>query len=509
MVLPGLGAPASGDTLEPWFAFRLFCFSALAGSLFGYDTGVVSGALVSVRAEFSLNQIATEWFVSATCLAAAFGSLLSIPLNDKLGRRPVIFLGALLSILGAQLLSLAGNYAMLVTGRVLKGLAIGLTSTTAPIYASELAPPATRGVVVTLNDFSIVGGQVLAGLVNVIFMNVGVEDGWRYAMGLATLPAVLLVCAMALLPESPRWLYLKNDKPASRASLLLRFGLSVDGVSPDGSKDRVAFAEAEFDRMCVSLDDEWRAAGQAAAADQYLAVEMRRGLVSLFTEPPLRCALLLGILLMGMNQLSGINTVMYYSASMFENSYGIETSVRLAAACNIAQLCGVLISLATIDRHGRRLTALRSAAMVLVSLIGLSLSYGVPALGGPTAVVIFVMLYLVSFGAGLSGVAWVVVSEIYPMRVRAIAVAIAVFVNWVFNFLVSQSFLTLAHAVGFVGTFGVYGCIAGIGGLLIYRYLPETNGARLEDIERLFHDPYPANVGQDETSKEASALLPS
>lgn len=494
---------ASSTTLEPlskWFLWSLFTFSAVAGSLFGYDTGIVSGALVSVRAEFSLTNTQTEWFVSATPLSSAFGSLLSVLLNDAFGRRPVIFIGAFTCMVGASCLGLATSYNTLIVGRVLIGSAIGLTSVTAPMYAAELAPPASRGMVVVLNDFSIVAGQVVAGGLNVAFLYV--TDGWRYAMGLACVPAMMLVLAMLPLPESPRWLYLRGDREASRTSLMV-----IHGVLADGSAEGVA--EAEFDRMCQSLDDEARLAG--GAADEGVAAKISRSLIALVSEAPLRRSMLLGILLMGLNQLSGINTVMYYSASIFEARYGIEVSVWLAAACDCAQLVGVLISLATIDSHGRRLTGLRSAGLVTLSLIGLSVSYGVHFSGASSMGLAFTLAYLVAFGSGLSGVGWVVVSEIYPMRVRATAVAVAVFANWMFNFLVSQSFLTLVESMGYCETFGLYAAFSIVGGCLMYRYLPETSGARLEDIERQFHDPYPSNIVRSqpsEAAKEGSALLP-
>jgi MFS family permease len=228
------------------------------------------------------------------------------------------------------------------------------------------------------------------------------------------------------------------------------------------------------------------------------------------------------VLLMVLNQCSGINTIMYYSGVILSRLYSEETAVWLAASCDAAQLLGVCISLYTVDAHGRRRTALRSCACVTLCLALLSLAFHLGRTTAPhvdtqlmngawsTVVVVLMMLYLVSFGAGLSGVAWVVVAEIYPMHVRAVGVGQAVLVNWLCNYAVAQSFLSLSDTISYAGSFALYASVAGIGGLLLYVYLPETAGLRLEAVDDLFRDPYPTARARGGTGKtEASALLAS
>jgi len=257
--------------------------------------------------------------------------------------------------------------------------------------------------------------------------------------------------------------------------------------------------------MSTALDDERLASGPASAALDGGLLGM---LYVLWSERALRRAALLGLLMMAMNQLSGINAVMYYSGSIFERDFGREAAVWLAAACDLAQGVGVLICLLTIDSHGRRLVALRSACGVVLSLVGIVISYAVSFTGQRGMTVACMMAYLVSFGAGLSGVAWVLNSELHPMRVRAAAVAQATFVNWICNYGVSQSYLGLAGSIGNANVFGLYLSVAVLGGLAVYHYLPETSGLRLEEVERLFHEPYPQTVAvRTQPRAEGAALL--
>jgi MFS family permease len=321
------------------------------------------------------------------------------------------------------------------------------------------------------------------------------SHGWRWSLGLAALPALALLATLAMLPESPRWLVRSGRTQAAEDSLRRLSDAS----------DPLAAAQEQLKDVCQSLDAESQLRGGVIEAwlELWCAASMRR-------------SALLGILLMALNQCSGINTVMYYSGTIFAQLYTRETSVWLAAGCDLAQLLGVAWSLWTVDSLGRRLTVLRSCAGVTLCLVLLAATFGAcQGSGRPSelsepasaAVVVLLMLYLVAFGAGLAGVAWVVVAEMYPMRVRAIGVSQATFVNWICNYAVSQSFLSLSESISFAGCFGIYAAVAAAGGLALFRYLPETAGLRLEEIEELFRDPYPRCVEHAAAKGEASALL--
>ena len=513
-----------------------------------------------IQADFDLDTVSAEWTVSSATLAAAIASLAAAPLSDTSGRRPPILLAAVCMIAGAIFVCSAGVFAVLITGRSLLGFSIGLASAIVPTFASELAPRSRRGSTVICYDLSIVLGQLLAGLINGGFFYV--ESGWRWATGLAVIPAIALLIAIHPLPESPRWL-VRNGRVREAQDGLLR----IAGEGADARQAAVAELQDARDAIAAEVDggdggfssgkggmsgseggggsggsgggsgggggitsageeeeqkkddggvagavsggsrDDGQSGGVGASSQRAF-----RNFLTLWREPHLRRAALVGVLLMLLNQCSGINTIMYYSGTLFSQLYPAETAVWLAAACDAAQLLGVCISLATIDAQGRRRTALRSCLCVTLTLTALAIlfattdaAYADASSGLHAAVAVLIMLYLIAFGSGLSGVGWVVVSEIYPMRVRAVGVSQAIFVNWMLNYLVSQTFLTLADAIGYNGTFGLYAGFAGAGGLLMYRYLPETAGLRLEAIEGLFQDPYPERLPTSVVSEGSSS----
>ena len=565
--------------------WRVMIFGCVGMALFGYDTGVVSGSLIMVSSDFELDTFRKEFAVSATVLFAAVGSVAGAPLNDTYGRKLVVTCSAVLYIVGSVVIALSSGYEGFIVGRVLLGIAIGFASGTVPPYTAELSPPTQRGMVVTLNALNIVLGQLLAGIINALVVDR--DGGWRIAMGFAALPATVMLFGAFFLPESPRWLALQGRLAEAEAV--------VRSVCGEGAQ-----AEAEIAAIRAEA-----AEAAALGSGPRAWARLRR----LWTERELRRAALLGVGLMALNQLSGINTVMYYSATVLVGvGFSARVAVWIAAVSCLAQLLGVCLSVYTMDRHGRRRTALRSAVAVVVSLLllsscfyltnpddvgdGLTLkqrlsvaSYDVRLLrtaerrllsraeppGGPSflmvecvssckalaasgvegsheacrlacelrgvavsvergalsvgdvtsrppdetptplqaAAVVSLMLYLVAFGAGLSGVPWVVGSEIYPTDVRSTAVGQNTLSNWLFNFIVAQTFLDLVQLLHSYGAFLVYACFSAIGGLWLYFYLPETMHLSLEQIATLFHDPYPEPLRGQQQRLARQAVAPS
>ena len=509
-------------------------FGCVAGSGFGYDTGVVSGALPSARTDLQMSTLDVQWFVSSTTLAAAFTALISPPLTGSYGRRPMVIVAGALFVMGASFVSSAEHVRGSIFGRAVLGVAVGLVATIVPMYVSELSPRERRGATVMLYDLSIVLGQLLAGLVNcVTFYS---AHGWRLSMGLAVVPAFGMLLSLLPLPESPRWFVRKGRVVEAEVGLILMAGDSAaaretamaelkevrDTIAAEDAALRANANYASGSKAASgAVDSEGKALPPSDDDDpDYNCAEVRdsggglcgggsggslRAVLALWGERPLRRAALLGILMGALNQLSGINTIMYYAGTIFNTVFKPEVAVWLSMLCNLAQLLGVGLSLLTIDSHGRRQTALRSCFFVAASLTGLAVVFGVAnpdidrgnmSVPVKAAVVSLIMLYLIAFGAGLSGVGTVIISEIYPMRVRGVGVAQATFISWMCNYGVSQTFLTLTadHSVGYAGAFGLYAGFAVLGGLLLYRYLPETAGMRLEQIEELFADPYPRDM---------------
>ena len=246
--------------------WRVLIFGCVGMALFGYDTGVVSGSLVMLSSDWELDTFRQEFAVSATVLFAGVGSVLGAPLNDYFGRRPVVMFAAVLDIIGAVVVAVSGGYAAFIVGRMLLGVAIGFASSTVPHYSAELSPPTERGKVVTLNDLNIVMGQLLAGIVNALVVDL--ESGWRIAMGLAAVPSAVMLVGAYFLPESPRWLAMQGRLEEAEAV--------VRSVCGDGE-----VAEVEIAAIRADL--------QAQTGAPSLGARLKR----LWTEKELRRAVLL------------------------------------------------------------------------------------------------------------------------------------------------------------------------------------------------------------------------
>lgn len=449
----------------------LSCVSAVSFFLFGYDTGIVSGAFTWVEDALGLSSVESEVLVGSTTAAAAVSAVFAGHISARFGRRLPILLSSLLFTFGAFLMALApasraAGFATLLFGRVAVGTAIGFASMAVPLYIGEVAPAEDRGFLLVVNDLSVVSGQVAAGLVNVACGALGRR--WRVSLGLAAAPSLLQLCGFAWLPESPRWLAAQGRAREAREVLVrLRSSEGAAEEELQRAEEEARRARVEREHLGSGLGLVWRAWGEA----------------------PLRRAMTLGVMLMAMNQLAGINLVMYYSTTIMEMAgFGNGDAVLIACACDVAQLLGVLYSLRAMDRLGRRRLALQSSALVAPTL--LLLAVGLWARAGWLSV-LAVMLYLPAFGSGLSGVPWTVNGEIYPLGIRAEAVAQATAANWLFNSAVSLSFLSLVDAIGVGATFVIYLCATLLGALWLWRYMPETKGLDLESVKALFEGDKP------------------
>ncbi|KAK3272285.1 hypothetical protein CYMTET_19412 [Cymbomonas tetramitiformis] len=493
---------------RPWTVYVLTMFACIGGALFGYDTGVISGAMVQIKSKsvgFDLNDQQQEMIVSATTAGAIVGAIISGPGNVRLGRRPMIIFSSLVFTVGSVSMAVAGDYDTLIMGRAVVGLAVGIASHTVPMYIAEAAPASMRGTLVTLNNIFIVLGQVIASLVDCAIGVARVHEGWRYMLGLGTLPAVVMFFGFWLvLPESPRWLAQKGrDEEAEKVLTWLRGKEDPESVS------------AEMDAINSNVENE-KAYPDTSVMD-------------MFRDSGIRRALILGCMLQLLQQFAGINTLMYYSATILamagigsqdsdgdDDPYNNE-AVCLSAATAAAQMTGVFVGMAFVDKAGRRSLTLKSLAGVIVALVLLGFAfYGVETSAKQNLAISSMVLYLLVFGVGMSAMPWAVNAEIYPLRCRAKAISIATSVNWVTNYVVAATFLDVSKALSTAqetsekskhpdGAFWLYAGISMIGWLWLYWKMPETKGKSLEEIERMFR----GSDGSQDESDSADALLTS
>lgn len=353
--------------------------AAIGGFLFGYDTGVISGAMLPIQRSFDLTDVQQEIVVSSTILAAFVSSIFGGSLNRSLGRRKTILIAASVFTLGALLLGLCWNYQSLVVGRVIVGIGIGIASLTTPMYIAEVAIPQMRGQLVTINALLVTIGQFIAGMVDGFFDKSMPETGWRYMLGLAAVPSIIMWIGFLGLPESPRWLAMQGR--VDEADAVLRSIRDTNRDAADELHDIVLSLQArQMQPLLPNTTPITHAGDTAYGADITERSDDEGGvwqrIVTMTSDLPTRRALQLGCGIMALQQLSGINTVMYYAASIYEMSGFDElTAVWLAGFTALAQVVGIAISIVLVERSGRRTLVLTSLSLVTLSLIGLGASF--------------------------------------------------------------------------------------------------------------------------------------
>jgi sugar porter (SP) family MFS transporter len=446
--------PADVEAARPrggTFVLTISAVSALAGLLFGYDTGVISGAILFVQEDFHLSTIQEEVVVSAVLLGAMIGAAVGGRLTDRFGRRNVLMQVACLFVLGALGTALAPGTVWLSAGRVVVGIAIGIASFTAPLYISEISPAHIRGKLVSLNQLMITIGILVSYLAD---YGLAGSRGWRWMFGLAAIPGGILLAGLLFVPESPRWYVRQRLHERAREVLAkIREPFEVDSEL------------AEIEASLTQQQGSWRE------------------LLSLALRP----ALAIGIGLAVFQQFTGINTVIYYAPTIFQLA-GLAShsaAILATAGVGVVNVLLTILALELLDRAGRR-------PLLLYGLIGMILSLALLGIGfltqTPTPAlawvsVICVMAYVACFAISLGPIFWLMIAEIYPLKLRSRAMALATMANWGSNLLVALTFLSLLRALGRPGTFWLYALIGVLAWIFVLRMVPETKGKTLEQIE--------------------------
>lgn len=527
------------------YVLRLAFSAGIGGFLFGYDTGVISGALLYIRDDFKAidrQTVLQESIVSMAIAGAIIGAAVGGWLNDRFGRRLTILLADFLFFAGSAFMATSPNPAALIVGRVFVGLGVGMASMTCPLYISETSPTNIRGALVSTNSFLITGGQFLSYLINLAFTKA--PGTWRWMLGIAGVPALLQFTLMLLLPESPRWLFRKG-REAEAKSIMEKI------YRPEEVEGEIMALKESVEKEVIEIE----AAQSVKLTELVKTKAIRRGLTA-------------GVGLQVFQQFIGINTVMYYSPTIVQLAgfASNETALLLSLVTAGLNAFGSIASIYFTDRSGRKKLLIFSLSGVMVSLAVLSAVFhgttthsppvslveskgfgglmcedyaaggasatwdctrclkmqscgfcssssnkllpgaclianttagdkcradgrqwytrGCPSKNGWLAL-IGLALYIMFFSPGMGTVPWVVNSEIYPLRYRGICGGIAATSNWISNLIVSQSFLSLTQAIGTGWTFFIFGVVSILGLLFVIIYVPETKGMPIEDIEKM------------------------
>lgn len=447
------GTPASEEPVGRAVVWTA-AITALGGLLFGYDTGVVSGALLFLHTSFgNVTSFEKELVTGLLLAGAAVGAFGSGRLTDQIGRRTVILITAVIFVIGVLGAAFSPTLWVLIVMRFVIGLAVGSASMAVPLYISEVAPPRVRGALVSFNQLALTAGILVAFLVDYALSS---SEAWRLMFGLAAIPAVLLFVGMLTQAESPVWL-VTHGRIAEARKVLTRVR----------SKDHDI--EGELNDI-KSLNE--RKAGYGE-----------------LLKPGVRKLVVIGVTMAIFQQITGINTVIYYAPTLLHQA-GLGDSASLLANVGngIVNVGMTIVAIRLIDKVGRRILLIGGTVGMAVALFVVAATFAVSGqtLGHTAAIVAVVSLvvYTGSFAIGLGPVFWLLISEIYPERIRGKSMSVATIANWCANFVVAVTFLTLLNAISNAGTFLLMGVLTLAAVAYFWRKVPETEGLTLQQIER-------------------------
>lgn len=455
------------ETSTRFYIYLVSFVAALGGFLFGYDTGIISGALTFLQASFPMPTTTLELVVSSVVLGALIGALISGRTADYFGRRSMLICAAIAFLAGTLLITLASNIIFLIIGRFIVGLAIGLSSYITPLFISEIAPSQKRGSFVLLNAITITGGEAIAFLVDYALTPTA---SWRLMFATGLIPALMLLVGMLFLPSTPRWNVSKGFTQKAKKTLQrIRPGQNVD---------------QELNDIIATLN---RAPGHWQ---------------DIFSKK-LYPVLLLGISLGVLQQFVGINTVMYYGPIIFKTAGFHSASAQILATFGmgivntIMSIVGVFI----VDKLGRRKLLFSGLFVAGISLLLIGHLFVKPHLSvsAQYAMVGLMILYISGYCISIGSLFWLIISEIYPLQIRGVAMSLVTATQWGANFIVATTFLSILNYFGPQDTFWLYACVCFIGIVLVYKWVPETSGISLEQIENNINAGYALrHIGKQE-----------
>ena len=452
------------------FIAAVCSIGSLGGLLFGFDTAVISGTFSFIEQYFSLNEIEIGWFTSSALIGAIIGALVSGSLSDRFGRKPILIIAAFLFFISALGCTIPNSFIFLIVARIIGGIGVGMASVLAPLYISEFSPPKIRGKLIALYQLSIVIGILLAYLSNWLLLKFSLEstslfnetdklykifvsEVWRGMFGLEMIPSGLFILLLFLIPESPRWL-IRNKNPEKGFNILTKIS---------GKK----IAEKEFIEIKNSINK-------------------FKGRIADLLRPGLRLALLVGIGLSVFGQFTGVNIIIYYGPTILENAgFKIDGALQFQVAIGLINLIFTILALWKIDRWGRRPLLVYGMFSVFISLIIIAFQFTFDSSQG-ILIVVMLCIYMASLALSINAVIWVLIGEIFPNRIRGSAMSIVTFTNWGANFLTAFTFPWYIDKIGMGGGFFTFAGMCLLATIFFNKYVPETKGKTLEEIENFW-----------------------
>ena len=437
------------------YLLKVTMIGALGGLLFGYDTAVISGAIGFLETKFSLDINQKGFAVSSAIFGCILGVAVSGNLADKVGRKNSLLLTALLFLISAIASAIAYSYIFFVVARIIGGIGVGAASMLSPLYISEISPANKRGTLVTLYQLAIV-----LGINIVFFFNYkvaqysteawNVDFGWRYMVGSEVVPAMLFFIALLIVPESPRWL-LKKGREEEALNVLTKVNTEEQAI-----------------KVLQDID---------------LALKKEKGTFKELFEPGLRMAMLIGIILALFSQITGINSIMYYAPEILKSAgFGVDSALMQTVIIGVVNTIFTFVAIKYIDDLGRRTLLLWGASGMALCLFGIGLLYQLAFTDGPW-LLILILGFVGCFAMSLGPIPWVIISEIFPTKMRGTAMSLAIVVLWVGVVIISQ-FTPVLLKMGESITFWIFMINAILFLIFTVRFIPETKGKTLEEIEQ-------------------------
>jgi SP family arabinose:H+ symporter-like MFS transporter len=433
-----------------FYVIAVSLVAAIGGLIFGFDTAIVAGATRYMKEQFSLNSLQEGWAVAVVLIGCMFGAGLAGPISDRIGRRRLMLVSAVLFLVSAVGCALPRTLTEFVIFRFVGGLGIGSAAVLSPLYIAEIAPARVRGALVSVNQLAIVTGILLAYFVNWVFAGTGPAN-WRWMYGMGAVPSIIFFLLLLGVPESPRWLVKNGREDEARTVLTRADSAEAAAAGIRDIQDTLALEEGSFREIF---------------------------------RPAFRRPLLIAVVLAVFQQITGINAILYYAPRIFEGA-GFErmSAIGQSTIVGLVNMLFTVVAIVLADKVGRRPLLLVATAGMGVSLVLLGAAFRFPVLPA-SALLLIILLYIAFFASAMGPLVWVVMAEIFPIKVRGAAMGLATLILWLADFAVTLTFPVISDRFHPATAFWIYAAMCALDLVFMWFYLPETKGKTLEEIER-------------------------